>query len=162
MKNDNSIRYNLQMMKRVIDNILSYPNFCAYTDRMIEDVIRFGEDLKQLYDDSFIDGVIYCINITTIEITQKEYELIKNSDDLYILYSDEGLHEKVLTYDTETIVSYELLGEASEAFKKYKNVCRKDNDKIFVDVYELLEYQYDEDGKLQDVVIVEEQKGVKI
>jgi len=53
MKNDKKIRDVLWDIKLTADHILNLPNFDAYTDRQIEELIKKSKKLEKLHLDNF-------------------------------------------------------------------------------------------------------------
>lgn len=52
MKNDKEIWENLKSIKNLIEEIIWYPNSCAYTDRTIEHIIKKSKELERLHNEN--------------------------------------------------------------------------------------------------------------
>ena len=53
MRYDNEIKQKLRDIRAEIDDIFEFPNPCAYTDRMVENVVGTAREVERLYFRNF-------------------------------------------------------------------------------------------------------------
>ena len=52
MKNDKKIESLIKKIKQETEEFLNLPNQCAYSDRIVENIIKYADELKTAYDNN--------------------------------------------------------------------------------------------------------------
>ena len=50
MRNDRAIKKTVKAIKQLADEFLAMPNQCAYTDSIVDKIVKNANELKELHD----------------------------------------------------------------------------------------------------------------